>query len=162
MALLKTPLPDAKFIKKNPAYGRHQLSWPMRIVGPIKTFNFFFFFYSFPLALPPQRGGGGKFGSEGGLTNERPRTDHVTWGPMRGLEKNRMGRGHSTDRQTDMLTTRPTWPRGPSWWKEWAFLVDLAMWCERPPLEHKKVVIRDFMGEYSWRLWTSWNVYLFS
>ena len=24
------------FIKKNPAYGRHQLSQPMRIVGPIK------------------------------------------------------------------------------------------------------------------------------
>ena len=28
-------------------------------------------------------GGGG-----GGLTNERPRTDHVITGPMRGLKKN--------------------------------------------------------------------------
>ena len=32
-----------------------------------------------------------------------------------------MGRGHSThtqtDRQTDIATTRPTRPRGPSWWK---------------------------------------------
>ena len=45
----------------------------------------------------------------------------VIWGPMRGLEKNCMGRGHSTDRQTDtrtdMSTLWPTRPRGPSWWK---------------------------------------------
>ena len=40
----------------------------------------------------------------GGLTNERPGTDHVITGPMRGLEKNRMGRGHQTDRQTDTQT----------------------------------------------------------
>ena len=30
----------------------------------------------------------------GGLTNERPGTDHVILGPMRGLEINYMGRGH--------------------------------------------------------------------
>ena len=27
-----------------------------------------------------------KFGSKGGLTNQRPRTDHVILGPMRGLK----------------------------------------------------------------------------
>ena len=26
-------------VKKNPAYGRHQLSWPMRIVGPIQIWR---------------------------------------------------------------------------------------------------------------------------
>ena len=36
------------------------------------------------------------------------------------LQKNRMGRGQ-TDRQTDFATTRPTWPRGPSWWKYLCF-----------------------------------------
>ena len=51
----------------------------------------------------------------GGLTNERPRTDHVITGPMRGLRKNRVGRGQSQNIQTDFVTTRPTWPRGPSW-----------------------------------------------
>ena len=28
-----------KHYKKNPAYGRHQLSWPMRIVGPIQIWR---------------------------------------------------------------------------------------------------------------------------
>ena len=41
----------------------------------------------------------------GGLTNERPQTDHGITGPMRGLGKNCMGRG----------PTRPTRHRGPSW-----------------------------------------------
>ena len=36
---------------------------------------------------------------EGGSTNERPGSDHVTWGPMRGLKKNYMKRG-----QTDIAT----------------------------------------------------------
>ena len=40
------------------------------------------------------------YGREGGLTNERPGSGHVIWGPMRGLEKNRMGRGQ-TDTHTD-------------------------------------------------------------
>ena len=47
-------------------------------------------------------------------------SDHVTWGPMRGLEKNHMGRGQThthTHRRTDFATTRPNRPRGPSWWK---------------------------------------------
>ena len=35
--------------------------------------------------------GGGGWG--GGLTNERPGTNHVMSGPMRGLENNFMGRG---------------------------------------------------------------------
>ena len=39
----------------------------------------------------------GKTGMTGGLANERRGTDHVISGPMRGLEKNCMGRGqHST------------------------------------------------------------------
>ena len=52
----------------------------------------------------------------GGLTNERPGTDHVTWGPMRGLEKNctqwRKQTDIQTDRQTDMATLWPTRPSG--------------------------------------------------
>ena len=44
-------------------------------------------------------------GVGGGLTNERPQTDHVIRGPMRGLEKNRIGRGQ-THKQTDTLTLR--------------------------------------------------------
>ena len=39
------------------------------------------------------RSGGGGWG---GLTNERPQTDHVITGPMKGLEKNRMGRGQTS------------------------------------------------------------------
>ena len=39
----------------------------------------------------------------GGGTNERPGTDHVIWGPMRGLEK-KMHPMAQTDRQTDMVT----------------------------------------------------------
>ena len=39
----------------------------------------------------------------GGLTNERPQTDHVITGPMRGLEKNRMGRGHGDNTRTSRL-----------------------------------------------------------
>ena len=31
---------------------------------------------------------GGVGGKEGGLTNERPKTDHVILGPMRGIKNN--------------------------------------------------------------------------
>ena len=54
--------------------------------------------------------------SKRGRTNERPRTDHVISGPIRGLEKN-------CTRWRRHLHTR-TWPLydqlgpvGPSWWK---------------------------------------------
>ena len=33
--------------------------------------------------------------------NQRPSTDHVSWGPMRGLKKSYMKRGHETERQKD-------------------------------------------------------------
>ena len=39
----------------------------------------------------------------GELTNERPGSDHVTRGPMRGLKKDNMGRGQ-TDIHTDITT----------------------------------------------------------
>ena len=41
----------------------------------------------------------------GMLTNERPQTDHVIRGPMRGLKKNCMGRGHrqQADGRTSQL-----------------------------------------------------------
>ena len=38
--------------------------------------------------------GGGMKEDHGGFTNERPGTDHVMLGPMRGLEINYMGGGH--------------------------------------------------------------------
>ena len=49
--------------------------------------------------------------------NERPQTDHVIRGPMRGLKKNCMGRGLTKKQRQhmDIATTRPTRPRGPSW-----------------------------------------------
>ena len=57
-------------------------------------------------------GGEGEGGGGGGLTNERPQTNHVITGPMRGLEKNCMGRGQRQNTQTDSVTTRPTRPSG--------------------------------------------------
>ena len=60
-------------------------------------------------------------GREGGGTNERPGTDHVTSGPMGGLKKTVL---NGTNRQTDTHTHRDrrTWrlydqlgPVGPSW-----------------------------------------------
>ena len=44
-------------------------------------------------------GGGGR-----GLTNERPGTDHVISGPMRGLEKNCTQWRRKTNRHTDTQT----------------------------------------------------------
>ena len=45
----------------------------------------------------------------GRSTNERPGSDHVIWGPMRGLTKIYMKRGH----QTDIATLWKNRPRGP-------------------------------------------------
>ena len=42
----------------------------------------------------------------GGRTNERPGTDHVESGPMRGLEKTAP---NVTDKQTDTQTFKQTW-----------------------------------------------------
>ena len=47
----------------------------------------------------------------GGPTNERPGSDHVTYGPMRGLKKVDMKRGH-IDIYMDIATTRKNWPKG--------------------------------------------------
>ena len=44
-------------------------------------------------------------GREGGKTNERPGTDLVISGPMRGLEKNCTHWRKQTDRQTDTHTS---------------------------------------------------------
>ena len=57
---------------------------------------------------------------QGGLTNERPRTDHVIWGQIRGLKKNCMGRGQTNtqrDTYTDIATTWPNRPSGSIPWK---------------------------------------------
>ena len=43
---------------------------------------------------------------------ERPGPDHVIQGPIRGLKIKYIGKGHQTDKQTYILTTRPTWTRG--------------------------------------------------
>ena len=71
-----------------------RISQPMRIVGPIQLLRgcviYLFFIYIF-------------FFLGGGSTNERPGSNHVSWGPMRGLGKNRMGRG-KTHTQTDTQT----------------------------------------------------------
>ena len=49
-------------------------------------------------------------------------TDHVISGSMRGLERNRIGNGHQTHIQTDIVTLWLTQPWGPSQWKFWAGL----------------------------------------
>ena len=51
----------------------------------------------------------------GGVTNERPGSDHVIWGPMSGLEKNCLNE-ERTDIRTSWLTDQ-LGPEGPSWWK---------------------------------------------
>ena len=54
-------------------------------------------FFSCPFFLEGVGPGGG---GGGGLPNERPRADHVITGPKRGLENNRMGRGHGDNTRT--------------------------------------------------------------
>ena len=51
-------------------------------------------------------GGGGREGIEQGMTTayERPRTDHVTSGPMKGLEKKHLVK--QTNTQTDRQTNK--------------------------------------------------------
>ena len=57
--------------------------------------------------------------------NERPQTDHVTTGPQKKLH----GKRTSRNTQTDFLTTRPTRPRGPSWWKL-SLLLSCFVWLK--------------------------------
>ena len=52
--------------------------------------------------ISPKWGRGRGVGEGGGLTNERPQTDYVISGPIRGLKKL-----HGW-----IATTRPNWPRG--------------------------------------------------
>ena len=51
---------------------------------------------------------GAKFGSEGRLTSQRPQSDHVIEGPMKGLKKN-VWEGDKIDTyiRTDIATSRP-------------------------------------------------------
>ena len=82
----------------------------------------------------------------GGLTNERPQTDHVITGPMRGLKKI----AWEGDKQTDFATTRPTRPRGPSWWKAGTYSTKEIV----PP--RKTMQIINFWG-HNWI--PLWNIY---
>ena len=50
------------------------------------------------------------YGKEGGLTNERPQTDQVIWGPMRGLKK--VDTYICIYTYMDIATTRPNRPLG--------------------------------------------------
>ena len=69
--------------------------------GPKKK-NFFSGGYQFYLLLFYFFLGGGL---EGELTNERPETDHVITGPLRGLKINASnGANKHTDRQSDIAT----------------------------------------------------------
>ena len=47
-----------------------------------------------------------KKGGGEGFSNERPGSDHLIWGPMRGLKKIARGGDRQTDRQTDGRTSR--------------------------------------------------------
>ena len=49
---------------------------------------------------------------EGGLTNDRPGTDHEILGPMRGLNKIALEGDIHTDTRADIATTRKNQPRG--------------------------------------------------
>ena len=90
-------------------YGKHQLSWPMRILGPIQTWRgcviYLFFppcpFLSTPPPPPPP------------MTNERPGSGHVIWGQMGGLKKTAPD---GADKQTNKHGDSKT-----KWWKVSAF-----------------------------------------
>ena len=45
-------------------------------------------------------------------TNERPGSDHVTWGPMKGLKKIAWGGDRYIDIKTDIATTKKNRPQG--------------------------------------------------
>ena len=78
--------------------------------GMSKKKNIYIYILRPPSPRPPP-----PYGREGGLTNERPVSGHVIWGPMRGLEKKLQPMAQTyrqtTDRQTDMATLWPTRPR---------------------------------------------------
>ena len=70
--------------KKNPAYGRHQFSQCVRILGSMPL----------PRGFLAQKKEEEKIRitkeeeKNGMMTNERTGSDHVIWGPMRGLKQN--------------------------------------------------------------------------
>ena len=83
---------------KNPAYGRHQLSWPMRIVGPIQIWRGCGIYWFFSLIVPIADAGGGE-----GLTNDRPRTDHVITGPKIAWEGDKQVNNDNDNTRTSRL-----------------------------------------------------------
>ena len=103
-----------------------------------------------------------KGGREGGRTNERPGTDHVISGPMRGLGKNCTD---GADRQTDRHPDRRTWrlydqlgPEGPSWWKIWQRRIWLFLkvhFCTKSCCltPHTSVAV----GQWTWLYILQWN-----
>ena len=121
---------------------RHRFSWPMRIVAPIlfplalpkgliafllaPPSNFVFAGAAIMFAKVLFRKKEKKkknyqinffWGGEG-LTNEKCWTDHVIWGPIKGVKKNCMGRGQIYIHiYMDIASTRQNQPSGPIWWK---------------------------------------------
>ena len=95
----------------------------------------------------------------------RPGSDHVTGGPMRGLEKNYMKRGHQTERQTDIATGRPTQPRGPSWWKcyfgVWPWAWEYARTDHVPFCTSHKLNLSQIWKQHHF-YWDSWFFLLLS
>ena len=85
------------YTPKNPAYRRHWISQPMRIEAPISIFFFKFFGrkkkigggpnYFFWFFFCGWKKSNGQQQQKRGVQKKWPGTDHVTWGPIRGLEK---------------------------------------------------------------------------
>ena len=105
-------------------FGRESISkLPWGVSAFVSHYGIFSLFFlltppSPPHPIPTTIAGG--YGRVGGLTNERHPTDHVIWGPMRGLKKSH-GKGtykiHTYKIWSDIATTRPNRPSGPIRWK---------------------------------------------
>ena len=117
---------------KNPTYGRQRISRPMRIVAPFLLLRFR---CATKGALSQQKNGEGG----GGLTNEKPGTYHVIWGPMRGLKINYMIRGHiniSTNiAMKESAKWSILWNKNNLWWFQ-TFPSSLCFWTSKTYIKH--------------------------
>ena len=92
-------------------------------------------------------------GGRGG-TNETPGTDHVIWGPMRGLEKNCTQRRTPTDGHGDSMTEMAQWGRFSenhkllSSWPDPGYKTVKYLIVGRTPVKKMLTIVAPFFGNY--------------